>query len=237
MKIHAAFICFLILTSGCATTGQPQFVVNVDSLASPTAASKKTYELLPGNDGTTWDDLQFQEYAAYVIRALTYQGFELATDSEEADIAIILAYGIGDPKTQQYSYTIPVWGKTGVSSSKTTGNISSYGNSASYSGTTTYTPTYGVSGYRTGTGTSTTYSRYIIIGGFDLEQYEATGKAVELWHTNITSSGSSGDLRRLFPVLMGAAASHLGTNTGQKVTVRLYESDDMVTSVKGIPSE
>ncbi len=187
MKILTSYVCFAILLTGCATVGPPQFHVKVDSLASPAAETKKTYILLPGNEGVTWDDLQFQEYAAYVLRVLAYQGFELADEPGKADVAVVLAYGIGDPETRQYTYSMPVWGKTGVSSSSTSGSISTFGNTASYSGTTTYTPSYGITGYRTGTGTRTSYFRYALLTGFDIKKYEETGKAIQLWNTSITS--------------------------------------------------
>jgi len=113
------FTLFIIVLGGCATTGQPTFSVAIDSLASPQAASKKTYLLIPGNEGVTWDDLQFQEYATYLMRVLNAQGYVLAKSAEEADLAIILSYGIGDPQTHQYSYSLPTWGQTGVSSANT----------------------------------------------------------------------------------------------------------------------
>lgn len=151
------FFFMIAVLSGCATVRpQRQYHVEVDSLAAPTAREKHTYLLLPGNEGITWDDLQFQEYALYVMRVLNSQGFISADKAEDADVAIVLSYGIGDPKTRQYSYALPVWGETGVSSSHTYGTATAYGNSAYYSGTTTYTPTYGVTGYATQLGSVTT---------------------------------------------------------------------------------
>lgn len=221
------------LAVGCATTGQRQFHVAVDSLASLSAQQKRTYLLLPGNEGVTWDDLQFQEYAAYLMRVLNAEGFTSARNAEEADVAIVLSYGIGDPQTTQYSYSLPVWGQTGVSSAHTYGTATSYGNSASYSGTTKYTPTYGIKGYTSHVGTRTTYFRFAQITAYDFKAFKETEKQVQLWRTTVTSSGSSGDLRQVFPILIGASVPYIATNTGKQVPVNLYENDKIVRAVKG----
>lgn len=222
-----------VLISGCAATGQPPFHVAVDSLASPAAQQKRTYLLLPGNEGVTWDDLQFQEYAGYVMRVLNAQGFVSAQKADAADVAIVLSYGIGDPQKTQYSYSLPVWGQTGVSSAHTYGTATAYGNSASYSGTTTYTPTYGVTGYTSHVGTQTTYFRYALITGYDFKAFKESEKQIQLWRTTVTSSGSSGDLRQVFPILISATVPYLATNTGKQVPVQLYENDKIVRAVKG----
>ncbi len=233
MRILIAGLFIAVLLAGCAT--QPKFNVAVDSLASPVAENHRTYVLLPGNEGVTWDDLQFQEYALYVMRVLHAQGFVSAEKAEDADVAIVLSYGIGDPQTQEYTYSLPVWGQTGVSAAHTYGTATAYGNTATYSGTTTYTPTYGVTGYTAHTGSLTTYFRYALITAYDFKEFRESNKQVQLWRTTVASSGSSGDLRRVFPVLVSAAAPYLAKNTGKQMHVQLYESDDMVKAVKGEP--
>jgi len=222
----------LLFLAGCASMRQPRFHVVVDSLASEAADQHRTYILLPGNEGVTWEDLQFQEYSRYVQRALEARGFRPAEQPEDADVAIVLSYGIGDPQTRQYTYSLPVWGQTGVSSSHTYGTATAYGNTASYSGTTTYTPSYGITGYTSHVGSVTTYFRYALITAYDFAEFRATEKQIQLWRTTITSSGSSGDLRRVFPILVSASVPHLGTNTGQQVEVQLYESDDAVRAIR-----
>lgn len=231
------FIFLAIALTGCATVRPPTFNVAVDSLASLDAPSKKTYLLIPGNEGVTWDDLQFQEYATYLMRVLNAQGYILAKSPDEADLAIILSYGIGDPQTHQYSYSLPTWGQTGVSSANTYGSATTYGNTTSVNATTTYTPSYGITGYNTYTGIATTFFRYALITGYDFEKYKETEKQIQLWQTTITSTGSSGDLRRVFPILIGASTPYLATNTGQKVNVSLQETDKVVNAVKGLPVE
>jgi hypothetical protein len=101
----AAISLFTFLLSGCATT-QPQFSVKVDSISGG-EINNNAYILIPGNKDTKADDLQFREYASYVNRALIKQGFIPAKTPQEANIAIFLVYGIGDPQEHQYTYSIP----------------------------------------------------------------------------------------------------------------------------------
>ncbi len=161
-------------------------------------------------------------------------GYIKADNIAAADIAIFLGYGIGDPETHQFTYSLPTYGKTGVSSSNTYGTVNTYGNTATYSGTTTYTPTYGVTGSTTHTGSRTTYFRYLLLDAVDLDEYRKTEKEVQLWKTTVTSTGSSGDLRQVFPILVAASKQYIGSNTGKKVKVILSESDNRVTEVKGL---
>jgi hypothetical protein len=169
------------------------------------------------------------------MRVLDALGFVPAKKAEDADVAVVLSYGIGDPQTQQYTYSLPLWGQTGVSSAYTYGTLTAYGNTATYSGMTTYTPRYGVTGYATQTGSVTTYFRYALITGYDFKEFRESNKQTQIWRTVITSSGVSGDLRQVFPVMMGAGMPYLASSTGKQVSVQLTESDVMVRAVKGEP--
>lgn len=234
MRVNIALTSLLLgvlLLSGCATM-QPQFQVRVDSISGE-KSNKHLYILLPGNKDTKAEDLQFKEYAAYVNRALIKQGFVPAESFEKANVAIFLVYGIGDPQEHQYTYSLPTWGQTGVSSSYTTGTISSYGGYGSYSGTTTYTPTYGITGSTTHIGSHNTYFRFMVLDAVDLDEYKKSKKEVQLWKTTVTSTGSSGELRKVFPILVAASREYVGKNTGQKVEVNLFEEDDRVMEIKG----
>ena len=233
MKIKLIFILIVIFLGGCATT--PEFHVNVDSISAPAASSKTRYLLFPGVKGVNEGDLQYQEYASYVERALSSKGYVKASSFQEADIAIFLAYGIGDPETHQYTYSLPIWGQTGVVSSNTYGTVNTYGNTATYSGTTPYTPTYGVTGSKTHSGSYTTFFRYMFLDAVDLDEYRKTKKEKQIWKISVSSSGSSGDLRRVFPILVAASKPHIGTNTGKKVKVSLKETDKRVIEVIGKP--
>lgn len=221
-----------VLLAGCAVT--PQFHVRVDSLARADLGPKRSYVLLPGNKGANADDLQFQEYATYVHRALAARGLVHARRLEDAGIAVFLSYGIGDPQTHYYTYSLPVWGQTGYSSSTTYGTLNTFGGYGTYSSTTTYTPTYGITGYSTHVGSATTYFRFILLDAYDLETYKRENKLAQVWRSTITSAGTSGDLRRVFPVMVAGAAAHLAANTGQTVDIVLDEENPTVQYIKGV---
>lgn len=231
-RIIVTFIATAFLM-GCATT----FHVNVDSINAPGAEAKKKYILLSGLKDIESTDLQFKEHARYVDKALVSTGFLKASSFQDANVAIFLAYGIGDPQKHQYSYSLPVWGQTGVSSSTTFGTLSTYGGYGTFHGTTTYTPTYGITGYTTHIGTHTTYFRFFILDAVDLDEYRQSQRAVQIWKTTVTSTGSSSDLRRVFPVLVGASKPYLGTNTGKKVEINLTENDKRIIEIKELNME
>ena len=223
LALLSVFSVGLFLLSGCATTQPPQFNVNVDSI-SGSDTDKKSFMLFPGNEDTQADDLQFKEYASYVNRALIKQGFIPAKSPEDANVAIFLVYGIGDPQQHQYSYSMPVWGKTGISSSTTR-------TTSSTTSKTTYNPTYGIKGYTTRVGSSTTYFRFLVLDALDLDAYRKTEEEVPLWKTSITSTGSSGDLRRVFPILVAASMSYISKNTGQIIAVNIRENDKKIVEI------
>lgn len=228
-----AIFTLLALLSGCATVRPLQYHVNVDSLSASSETAEKHFVLLPGNKDTPATDLQFREFAAYINRALASRGYVPAENIEKADLAIFVVYGIGNPQQHQYSYSIPTWGQTGISSSSTYGTLNTYGGYGTYSGTTTYTPTYGITGSTSHIGTYTMYLRFLVLDALDLSEYKQTKKEVQLWKTTITSVGSSGDLRRVFPYMVTASMPHIGTNTGQQIKVVLDENDPAVLNVKG----
>lgn len=83
----------------------------------------------------------------------------------------------------------------------------------------------------------TTYSRYMILEAVDLVEYRTTGKTAQLWKTTVTSTGSSGDLRRVFPVLVVASSQYIATNTGQRINVVLDETDEQILEIRRIVKE
>lgn len=224
----------MLLLGGCSG---PTYNVTVDSICSSFAAEKNKFVLIPANKDCEESNLQYMEFAAYTENTLTDIGFEKASSIDKANIAILLSYGISDPKFYEYTYSTPVWGQTGVSSSNTYGSINTYGNCATYSQNTSYTPQYGIIGSTTHTGIGVSYVRHFILNGIDLEKYREEGKVHDLRRTTAISSGPSGDLRRVFPVLLGASKKYIASNTGQELNISLKETDQEVLGVKGVKTK
>jgi len=229
--MKTALILASLLAVGCAA--RPELLVTVDAISSDENSRKTTYVLLPGNKNLSPEDLQFREFAQYVHRALAARGFCRVDDIRQAQLAIILFYGISDPQEHYSTYSIPIWGQTGVSSASTSGTVNFFGNMGTYSSTTTYTPTYGITGFYSGIRRYVTYFRFMVLSACDVAAYIETHKIRELWRISAASTGSCGDLRVVFPVLVAASWQYIGQNTGQQVRVRLHEDDPLVLEVKG----
>jgi len=134
---------------------------------------------------------------------------------DKAKYAIFMFYGIDDGKQVVSSY--PIFGQTGTSSSYTTGTITSYGNTASYSGTTYQTPTYGVVG--SGTRTDTVFTRYLNIDIIDIAK-SGDGKVQKVYEGKAVSSGSSGQLAPVMPAIVRSVFEDFPGKTGTSRTSR-----------------
>jgi hypothetical protein len=238
-KYQFIFLIFSIsiLFTSCITTSTyiPHYRVKIDSLKASTFNNElKKCIIFPGNKNTKINDLQYQEFLSYLSRALLEKGYSITEDFNQAQIAIFFGYGIGDPQQNSYSYSLPEWGQTGISSKSTYGSAYSYGNSLSFNSTTSYTPKYGIKGYTRHSGTYTTYFRYLLLTAYDLNEYRKTKQEKQIWKTTVTSSGRSGDLRQVFPVLVAASKQYIGENTGQKINVNISENDEKILKIKGI---
>ncbi len=230
----AIWVLCLSLLSGCATIPPPgQFLSHVDSLAQTEASTKKRYVLLPGGNGVEAGDLQFQEFAGYIEKILTEKGFVKASAFDDAEIAIFLTYALGDPQTYQYSYSVPTLGQIGVASIDTYGIVSSYKGTATYARTTTYAPTYGITGSSIQIGTTTSFTRFLFLDAYDVAIYLKDKKMSQVWKTNVVSTGSTGDLRRVIPYMVTAMKPYLGTNTGHKIEVAVPADDPSVQLLRG----
>jgi len=151
--------------------------------------SNATVTILPANEAVA-DSLEFRTYKDKVARHLIAEGFRVISEHSDspAQLIALLNYGIDDGTTTTQSYPVPVWGQTGVSSSTTTGVVNTYGNYGSYSATTYYQPTYGVTGYTTGSTTTTRYKRVIHLDLFDTTLDKSNPE--KIYESTVTSSGS-----------------------------------------------
>ena len=101
-----------------------------------------TYALLPLKAQEA--SLEHKNYERLARAHLNGNGFR-EVELGKAEVVVVLQYGLDEGREVVSSY--PIVGRTGTSSSYTSGTIQSYGGGyATYSGTTTSVPTYGVVG-------------------------------------------------------------------------------------------
>jgi hypothetical protein len=109
---------------------------------------------------------------------------------------------------------------------------SSKGGYGTYSGTAYSAPVYGVTGYRTGVRSYTYFVRYLRLDGVNLQKYRLSGTFEPVWKATVTSVGSSGDLREVFPYMLVASADHIGTRTDKALSITLKDNDERLALVR-----
>lgn len=227
---HLVVACLSLLA---ACTLPVHYNIAVSGLGSGPEAA--TYIVLPMMQGVDSTDLQFLEARRYLVAALNQRGFKEATSAQSADLAVFLAYGIGAPESHSYAYSMPVFGQTAGGTTTISATSTGADGTVTTTGTVTTLPQYGVVGSRTVAGQYTTYTRFAIVSAVDLSVYRSSQRIKETWRTTAVSSGSSGDLRLILPVLFAGAGPYLGTNTGQAILLRLGSDDPRIAEMRALP--
>ena len=191
--MRTIFTIFLALTmSGCAMVKSNIAVFH----ELPVRAEPIKYAALPLKEQE--GSLEYKAYAQHIKAELNKKGFAEAP-IDEAEVVLFFDYGIDSGKEVVSSY--PIIGRTGTSSSYTSGTVSSYGGYATYSGTTYNTPTYGVVG--TGATSGTVFSRYLRLDLIDRASL-STGKVKKVYEAQVTSAGSGGQIAAVMPTMIKA---------------------------------
>ena len=232
IKVIKSIIVTSLLTflGGCSVT---QVNTQIDSYSRENSISKNRYILVPSNKDISPDNFEFKEYSGYMDKVLSEKGFIKSISKSDADVIIFFAYGIGSPQIKNYQYSVPVFGQTGVSSASTTGNYNTFGNTTTYSGNTTYTPTYGITGMTTHTGSVTLYTRMLVLDAYDYQDL-IKNKTNQLWKVTAISEGQANDLRDIIPYLIISAKPYIGISSGKKISIHLNKDDKAVQALKTI---
>jgi len=205
---NIVLIPLLVLLGGCATVETR--VSAFHELES--SLSGVPYVLIPTREQES--SLEFQSYANLVKSELGKRGMT-ETPFDQAKYAIYIFYGIDDGK--QVVSTYPIFGQTGTASSYTTGTVTTYGNTASYSGTTYKTPSYGIVG--SGASTDTVFKRYLNIDIIDIAK-SGNGKAQKVYEGKAISSGSSGQLAPVMPAIIRSVFEDFPGKSGASRTIQ-----------------
>ena len=204
----AVTLCGLV--TGCAQMVRSQ----VSVFHEIPDGAKPTYTLLSFKEQES--SLEHKTYENLVRQQLNAKGFR-EVPLDQSDVIVFLQYGIDQGREATYSY--PIIGQTGTSSSYTTGTIQSYGGGyATYSGTTRNTPTYGVVG--TGVGSQTVYMHFLRVDLLDRPAL-ASGTVKKVFEGSVVSRGSSGQLSVVMPTMIRAFFEEFPGKSGSTRSVTL----------------
>ena len=184
-------------------------VAKFDSL--PAAPQGIKLALVPLNDQE--GDIEFTSYSSAMKPRLEAQGFQVVDDPSKADLWAFFDYGVGDPRTENFSY--PLFGQTGGGTTYHSGTVSSSSGSATFSGTSTQMPTFGVVG--SGSGSRTVYDRFFTLEIVD--PLNSTQDKVDvLYKADVRSSGSSGTFLPISDCIFEAVFDEFRGTGARKVT-------------------
>lgn len=223
------------LSNGYGTS----YAVSVNSFGTFNMKGK-TYYIESGSESVSSSDLEFIEFAKYLEENLKIHGAILTFDKKNADVVVLMNYSIADASYVE-TVPIPIWGKTGISSISTTSNTrsSAYGNAYSYGGYTSGSVygnsrtnsntqinySYGITGYQNVNRNVTQFSRVVNIYAYDNKK--TSSSPIMLWKTQLFSSGTSSNLRKVMPYIMYAGCPFYGKSTDGWRDYGIFENDYM----------
>lgn len=208
----------LLIINGCGGMKVMSNVTTFHKISPTTEQVLFAFKPFPSQK----NNLEYETYAGYISQQLSKYNYILVPTSK-ASVIVQFDYSIDSGRTVTGS--APTWGQTGVSSSSTytTGNVygtvNTYGNYGTYSGsgsaisTTTYTPTYGVTGYRTVSATH--YTRELFVKMLD----KKTQKII--YNARVDSRGQSNQISAVMPYLVKSLFQEFPGKSGTSKTVTL----------------
>lgn len=212
------FSLFCLLTlSGCLSTSA--LVLDIHSTSREVPTKNRRFIIFPNLTTVSTDDYLFPAYATQVEQALLMNGYEKAQGPDQADIAILLDYGISKPHLHREIVSIPIWAPTGITQSDTEGTITTTNDGATFSSTTTHKPFYTITGVSEHTRTRKYYTKHITLMAVDLIENNLLTVNKPVWRTHISSSSVHGDLRQVFPLLLDAAMRNIAKNTQKRLQI------------------
>ncbi len=177
----------ILILSGCATVE-----ISSTTFHGPEHSDRGRISVLP-LDKTQEGSLEFQAVSNYLIKKLTEKGYEPVTADRGAEYVAFITYGIDNGKVSVSS--VPLYGQTGGGTSYTTGSVSSYGRTSTFSGTTTTMPTFGVVGAMPVS--STEYTRKV-----NIDIYKNQYPPAKVYEMRGISTGSCGNINAIIPFII-----------------------------------
>lgn len=211
MRRLAFFILIVGLVSGCVRSDVARF----HNL--PNRGDGKTIVILPA-DPAKKGSIEFNSYAQIVTGYLEKNGYVVLPPSNpNADLMAFFGYSIGTGQTEVGS--TPIYGQTGGGTTFTSGSISGFGTSGSYSGYSYTAPTYGIVGSSAYSYTS--YGRFVRLDILDAKK-STKDNPVKVFEGTVKSRGTSSQIAVVMPAMIEALFTNFPGESGK--TKRVFGS-------------
>lgn len=230
---------------GCSST--PKVLIFAESMAAPGADAYRSFVVEPAHAGINPTSQEYFAATAFVVQALSLDGFTRADSASSAEIVVKVDYEVGEPIVLNQTYTIPHWGQTGTQSVSTTGTATSTGtfqsfsNGTQYNGTTNFNttttqqPTYGVTGYSTGVSQSVEYVKSLELTAVTpASSGLSRDRWVEQWRVGTAIRTPGSDIRYAFPFLVAGMRPHFAKSTASIQRSYLAYDDASVLELRGL---
>lgn len=215
----------------CASGPQP-FAVTVNAMAANDHADLRSYILLPANNDLDPKSQMFREFAGILDRALQSQGFVAAANREDAQLAILLSYGMSEFLVQGDSYVRAISEDTGVHHSYEGARLLDSKSEIGYFPTSSQK----VTGYRTVTRTSIMYAQHVAVAAINPRELGRYENPQQHWSLKLSCSDKRGDLRQAFPVMLAAGLPHLASDPGKELYLEIHETNETVQMLINAPA-
>jgi hypothetical protein len=213
-----------LLLSACANT----YEMKVDSLTSSKLDHGVSYRIVNRNPTIETDSLRYKEAEKAVKVALSGKGMYEAADLEKADVVVTLDYGIGPPRVTQETRSQPVFATAQgqVHTVMVQAGSDRQGNPLYMTITTQDAPTTQYVGDEEYVVPVITYEKYLRLSARENKPATEGKQPQEVWAVDVTTDGTSNNLRKYIPLMAAATIGYIGKDTSGEQKVQLKEGSD-----------
>lgn len=155
------------------------------------------------------DDLKDDKITQMTANYLKDEGFLQTGSPIHADIFVMATAGDQQRRQEITTDQRPVFGQTGLGTAFTTGTV----NNGNYTGSTTFTPTYGLTGFRTEVSTDTYYDNMLMVKAIYMDTVGDENPKTA-WQTACTTSQRLDNQMGSLLLMLGQCSKYFGIETG-----------------------
>jgi len=232
---------------GCGTL----YKLDVAAYSTTGESPGNTYVILSADPDMSINSPEFELHANQLERALGSKGFQRVPGDEldKAALGIYVSANISDPSKVFHTVSRPVYdpganedlGSAAKSLGEGNRRSSQAGGSEGFENKLPPAPKERLEGIEENSFATTVYTKQLNLVAVDLQRYlndirslgRSEASPIEVWSVDIESTGQPSDLAAVIPIMIAAAQPYIADETGDVIRVKLTETDQRVSRIKG----